>query len=94
MSTCQVAMATARFVSSFLISTSSALYYNCATLPIPPPTDKTNVVYLLRPIDGNALNLLFFFFSLFSLFIQRAQKKHKERTNNNELSTVKKRFGS
>lgn len=64
----------------FLISTSSALYYSCAALPIPPPTDKTNVSSSLWPIDGNALNLLS---PPFFLFIQR-----KYRTNNNKLNTV------
>lgn len=77
----RVAMATAHFVSSFVISTSSALYYNCATLPILPPTDKTNVIYSLRPLDG----IFFPFFSPF--YSERAQKTHKERTNNKKLNS-------
>lgn len=40
---------------------------NCMS-PIPPPSDKTNVVYPLQPLDANTFNLHFFFFSFSGKF--------------------------
>lgn len=91
MSTCQVACCRGNccFVSSFVISTSSALYYDGAMLSLPPPTDKTNVVYLLRPVDGKTLHLLFFFFSFFySESAEKTQRKNKQQQTEHSLKKV------